>query len=70
MINLVELFKSKINTCFWEHVVLQTNLVIIIFDHVVGVDFKGPLAVGTPGINHSVAHLALVGPCHFLFWLP
>ena len=26
--------------------------------------------MGTPGISHSVAHSALVGPCHFLFWLP
>ena len=26
--------------------------------------------VDTPGMNHSVAHSVLVGPCHFLIWLP
>ena len=30
----------------------------------------GTLTVGIPGMSHSVSHSALVGPCHFLFWLP
>ena len=45
-------------------------MAVINVDHVVGVEFKGPSTVGTRGMSHSVAHSALVGPCHFLFWLP
>ena len=50
---------------FYRMLILDLNI-----DHVVRVEFKGPSTVGTPGMSHSVAHSALVGPCHFLFWLP
>ena len=43
---------------------------VILVDLVVGVMFYGPSTVGTPGIVHAVAHSAMVGHCHFLFWFP
>ena len=55
-----------LSACLTE---LATSLFFYV-DHVVAVEFKGPSTVGTPGMSHSVAHSALVGPCHFLFWLP